>query len=66
MQINHAEKTNNCNTARKSTVLETNVQIWRKQKQKPINENNTQKSFSGSTSGKYKKRSVDVFYCTEF
>jgi hypothetical protein len=34
--INHDEKTNNSNTARKFMVLEANIQRWRKQKEQLI------------------------------
>ena len=51
MMINHAEKTNNSNTARKFMVLEANVQRQRKQKEKLINVNYTNKSFNGPKHG---------------
>lgn len=49
--INYDKKMNNCNTATKFSVVESNILGWRQQKQKLINVNSIQKSFSGPKNG---------------
>lgn len=51
--INYDKKMNNCNTATKFSIVESNIWGWRQQKQKPINANTTQKSFSGLKNGHF-------------
>lgn len=56
---------NNCNTATKFSIVESNIWGWRQQKQKLINANTTQKSFSGPKNGNFqatKQWTVEFVY----
>jgi len=55
MAIIYAKKTNNYKAARKFNVVEAKVQRWKEQKQKLINANSTQKSFSGPKHGHFQE-----------
>jgi hypothetical protein len=49
MVINHSKKTNNCRAARKLIIVEANVQWWRQQMLKLINQTQLENiSFSPS------------------
>jgi len=51
--IIYDKKMNNCNTAKKVSIVESNTWGWRQQKQKMKNANSTQKSFSGPKNGHF-------------
>lgn len=56
---------NKCNTATKLSVVEANIWRWRQQKQKLINTNSTQKSFSVPKNGHFQASeqwTVDYVY----
>lgn len=62
--INYDKKMNNCNTGTKFSIVESNIWGWRQQKQKLINTNTTQKSFSVAWKWEFpSNRTVNCWVC---